>query len=213
MNGFNFCLPWVWWQPARPSILTFAARSLPQGRWVCQTAGLRGQPWLRLKLRCPSRQWILSLDVPQPPCSPPLWADAILIPLASQEAVCEVTEVNENPGFLKWWRKSLHIHNPADLSHDPLHNQVTTAVSQRKFKYFRAFWLHLCVCVCCCCYYYCYFSITKLKDWPKKKRQWPFQSTKKKKNPTTTKHPRMCVECLFVYSLSRAAHAYRESSP
>lgn len=72
---------------------------------------------------------------------------------------------------------------------------------------------YICMCVCCCCYNYCYFSITKLKDWPKKKRQWPFQSMKKKTTPTTKKHPQMCVECLFVYSLSRAAHAYRESSP
>ena len=46
----------------------------------------------------------------------------------------------------------------------------------------------LCVCVCCC-YYYCYFSITKLKDWPKKKKTIAFPEYQKQTKTTTTKKP------------------------
>lgn len=47
-----------------------------------------------------------------------------------------------------------------------------------------------------------------------KKRQWPFQSMKKKTTPATKKHPLRCiVECLFVYSLKAELHTHtRESS-
>lgn len=52
-------------------------------------------------------------------------------------------------------------------------------------------------CVCCCCYYYCYFSITKLKDWLKKKKDNSLFRVQKKK---TKKPSDVCGVpiCIFI---------------
>lgn len=87
---------------------------------MCQAAGLQGQPWLGLKTLAPLV--LVPLEAAKmKPGRPPA-------PCPSQEAVCEVTEVNENLGFKKRERRALHIQTSSP-PHDLLHNQVTTAVS------------------------------------------------------------------------------------
>ena len=69
-----------------------------------------------------------------------------------------------------------------------------------------------CVCVCAVVIITAISPSLNSKIDLKKKDNSLSRVPKTNKKNNNKKNPRVCVECLFVYSLSRAAQAHRESS-